>query len=102
MSCFVFLFYFFRCVAAAEIFALSVADDVPCVVFVCKLCEKIFVRLVSICFNCVLSGNIVIVMVRGNMRGGRGGVRVGMRGTFNKKASFSELLATGIFINNFD
>jgi hypothetical protein len=29
-------------------------------------------------------------MVRGNMRGGRGGVRVGMRGTFNKKASFSE------------
>lgn len=25
-------------------------------------------------------------MVRGNMRGGRGG----MRGTFNKKASFSE------------
>lgn len=29
-------------------------------------------------------------MVRGNMRGGRGGVRVGMRGSFNKKASFSK------------
>lgn len=34
-------------------------------------------------------------MVRGNMRGGRGGIRVGMRGTFNKKASFSEYLQTG-------
>lgn len=32
-------------------------------------------------------------MVRGNMRGGRGG----MRGTFNKKASFSEYFATGKF-----
>jgi hypothetical protein len=29
-------------------------------------------------------------MVRGNMRGGRGGVRVGMRGTFQKKSTFSK------------
>lgn len=29
-------------------------------------------------------------MVRGNMRGARGGVRVGMRGTFQKKSSFSK------------
>lgn len=29
------------------------------------------------------------------MRGGRGGVRVGMRGTFNKKASFSEYFNAG-------
>lgn len=35
-------------------------------------------------------------MVRGSMRGGRGGVRVGMRGTF-KKASFSEFFEAGIF-----
>lgn len=31
-------------------------------------------------------------MVRGNIRGGRSGLRVGMRGNFNKKTSFSEYL----------
>lgn len=29
-------------------------------------------------------------MVRGNMRGGRGGVRVGIRGNFQKKSTFSK------------
>lgn len=35
-------------------------------------------------------------MVRGNMRGGR----IGMRGTFNKKASFSEFFVAEMFSIN--
>lgn len=35
-------------------------------------------------------------MVRGNMRAARGGLRVGMRGNFQKKSTFSEFFQ---FIN---